>query len=182
MYSELYEIWTNERQSSELGKLSSDFYDRAVAYLKKLKEEGRMLDKRTVKARLLRREAQNVRLMLREIVDVRYSKLMRKTAEAEKVSSDFLTGEEEKLLTGVLPLAEGYQAFVKNLLQGRLTQTPAERSCRHAVLRFVKDVPAIIGADMKPYGPFVTEDVASLPVENAKILIKQGFAQKIETN
>jgi len=34
---------------------------------------------------------------------------------------------------------------------------------------------------MKLYGPFVPEDVASLPSENAKILIKQGLAQRIET-
>jgi DNA replication factor GINS len=48
-------------------------------------------------------------------------------------------------------------------------------------MRFLKDVPAIIGADMKTYGPFKTEDVASLPVENTKILKKQGLAENVET-
>jgi DNA replication factor GINS len=46
-------------------------------------------------------------------------------------------------------------------------------------MRLLKDVPAIVGADMKTYGPFRTEDVASLPVENAKILVRQGLAEKI---
>jgi DNA replication initiation complex subunit (GINS family) len=35
---------------------------------------------------------------------------------------------------------------------------------------------------MKTYGPFKAEDVASLPVENVKILVKQGLAEKIEVN
>jgi len=35
---------------------------------------------------------------------------------------------------------------------------------------------------MKTYGPFKVEDVASLPAENAKILIRQGLAEKVEVN
>jgi DNA replication initiation complex subunit (GINS family) len=50
-----------------------------------------------------------------------------------------------------------------------------------ATLRFLKEVPAIIGADMKTYGPFKVEDIAALPIENTKILIKQGLAEKLET-
>jgi DNA replication factor GINS len=46
----------------------------------------------------------------------------------------------------------------------------------------LKEIPAIIGADMKTYGPFKTEDVASLPAENARILAKQNLAEKVEIN
>jgi DNA replication initiation complex subunit (GINS family) len=35
---------------------------------------------------------------------------------------------------------------------------------------------------MKTYGPFLVEDVASVPVENAKILIKQGLAELVEAS
>jgi DNA replication factor GINS len=84
-------------------------------------------------------------------------------------------------LKGVLPLTEAYQTFVRNILQGHLTQMDvAEREHKNSVLRFMKDVPAIIGTDMKAYGPFKIEDVASLPSENAKILIKQCLAEKVE--
>ena len=51
---------------------------------------------------------------------------------------------------------------------------------RRVVLRFLKDVPAIIGADMKTYGPFSTEDVASVHIDNARILVKQGLAVLVE--
>ena len=39
-----------------------------------------------------------------------------------------------------------------------------------------------MGADMKSYGPFTAEDVASLPPQNAQILVKQGLAVLVEVS
>jgi DNA replication initiation complex subunit (GINS family) len=47
-------------------------------------------------------------------------------------------------------------------------------------LLFSKRVPSVIGSDMKTYGPFEIEDLASLPIENARIMINQGSADKVE--
>ena len=182
MYNDLYEIWKRELESSELEKLPPDFYSRVTDYLRKLREESRMLDKKTVKARLLKSEMRNVKRMLRELIRTRYKKLIRKMAKGEKVSLDVLTVEEQKIYTGASPLAEAYQSFVENLLRGNVLKMGVGREHKRAVLRFLRDVPAIIGTDIKTYGPFKVEDVASLPIENAKVLIKQGLAEKIELN
>jgi len=48
------------------------------------------------------------------------------------------------------------------------------------VVRFLQAVPAIMGIDMKTYGPFEPEDVVSLPVENAENLIRRGIAKEVE--
>jgi len=56
----------------------------------------------------------------------------------------------------------------------------SEAAHKRVVLRFLKPVPSIIGADMKTYGPFLIEDVASVPESNAKILVKQGLAKLAE--
>ena len=53
---------------------------------------------------------------------------------------------------------------------------------KRATLRFVKNIPAIMGADLKSYGPFIVEDVASLPVENARMLVKQGLAVMVDVS
>jgi DNA replication initiation complex subunit (GINS family) len=53
-------------------------------------------------------------------------------------------------------------------------------SSRHVAVRFLKPIPSIIGADMNSYGPFLVEDVASVPELNAKILVKQGLAKLVE--
>jgi DNA replication factor GINS len=47
-------------------------------------------------------------------------------------------------------------------------------------IRFLRAVPAIIGIDMKTYGPFKAEDLASMPVENAENLIRRGIAKEVE--
>jgi len=180
MYDRLYEIWKHELQNTELEKLPPHFYSEIADFLGKFREETRMLDKKTAKARLLKHELRNVKHMLRDTMRARYKKILRKASEGEKLPSDILTPEEEKLLVGVLPLAEAFQNFSKNIVQGRLIQMNVEQDRKTFLLLFLKEVPAIMGVDMKPYGPFMAEDVASVPFENAKVLIKQGLAQRIE--
>lgn len=181
MYDRLYEAWKSELQSIELQKIPTDFYLEIAGFIVKLKEETRMLDKKAAKARLLKHELRNVKLMVRDLLRTRYVKILKKSSEGERFSDGILTLEEERLLSGILPLAESFQGFTRNLLQGCLIKMNVEQNHKTDLLRFLKEVPVIIGADMKPYGPFVPEDVASLPSENAKILMKQGLAQRIET-
>jgi len=78
------------------------------------------------------------------------------------------------------PSFESFQTLFKDLLSGRLPDVQTIREPKKRVLRFLKEIPAIIGADMKTYGPFKPEDVASLPLENARILTKQGIAVEVE--
>ncbi len=179
MYNELYLAWKQEVEKDELGKLSSSFYSDLANYLKKLREESRMLDKRTAKASLLKKETQNVKRMAVELIETRYRKLIRVVSKGEEPPAEGLTSEEEKLLSGVTPVTETYHSFAKNVLHGNSLIVDAEQGNKRIVLRFLKDIPAIMGADMKPYGPFKVEDIASLPRENAKILVKQGLAEKI---
>ncbi|MGV9200207.1 MAG: hypothetical protein ACOC4M_15485 [Promethearchaeia archaeon] len=49
----------------------------------------------------------------------------------------------------------------------------------YTIVRFLKDCPAIMGADLIKYAPFKKEDLASLPSINAKILISEKFAEEI---
>ena len=180
MYDELYSAWKCEVENKTLGHLSPDFYARIADYLRRIKEETRMLDKKTVKASLLERELRNVRRMLQELVWARYRKLVRTFSSGRKAPLDLLTVEEAKVCESVLPFAEAYQKFVQSLLQGQVLRVDVEMVHKRVAVRFIKEVPAVIGADMKTYGPFMVEDVASLPVENARILVKQGLAHVIE--
>jgi DNA replication factor GINS len=182
MYNELYETWKRELENAELEKLPSDFYAQIADYLRRLREEGRLLDKRTVKASLLNRETRNVKRMVHEIVQARYKKLAKKAARGEKISSGVLAAEEEKIYTQALPFAESFQSFARDIVRGRVSKIEFQQEPKRTVLRFLKDVPAIIGADMKTYGPFKVEDVASMPTENAKIMVKQRLAEKVEIN
>lgn len=180
MYGRLYEAWEREVKNQELQRLPPDFYVMVADYLRKLREEERMLDKKTVKAGLLRRELTNVKHMVNEIILARYRKMIKLLARGEKIPQDVLTTEEANIYGGAMPFADTVQNFIKSVLHGFLPRTEGEIARKRVVLRFLADVPAIIGADLKAYGPFEAEDVASLPVENANVLVKQGLAEKVE--
>jgi DNA replication initiation complex subunit (GINS family) len=182
MYNELCEKWKRELESVELEKLPADFYSRIAEYFRKLKEESRMLDKRTMKANLLNKEAKNVTRITHDLIQTRYKKMVKKVVKGEKIQPGTLTVEEERIYGGFYSLTEAYSSFAKNILRGSSPRIEIEQTHKRAVLRFLKDVPAIIGADMKTYGPFTVEDVASLPIENARVLIKQSLAEKVESN
>lgn len=181
MYKDLFELWKKESESSELEKLPSNFYSQVADYVRRLKEEQRMIDRKTLKASLLKVEMRNVKHIVRELVKIRCQKLIRILAEGKEIPWDVLAVQEKNILTeGSLLFTSGLQNLAEGVLHGHLTEGSVEGDQKMVVVRFLKEVPAIIGADMKAYGPFKCEDVASLPVKNARILIKQKLAEKIE--
>jgi len=65
----------------------------------------------------------------------------------------------------------GKSKFLESISQNHKTKT--------VVIRFLKEVDEIIGADLEKYGPFKTEDVATIPYENAQALIAKNIATKV---
>jgi len=182
-YDELYELWKNEKVSNkEIQLLPNDFYSRIATYLKKMKEENRMLDRKTTKAKLLKNEFRNTKLMVGELFLIRYRKFQSMVFSKQIISKNILTEEEKKLYGEVSSIVETCHIFYKDLLCGRLLNIENGGQQMMIVLRFVKEVPALVGADMITYGPFYPEDIATLPSENARILIKQGIAIQVDPN
>jgi DNA replication initiation complex subunit (GINS family) len=182
MYNELYTAWRKEIEEASLGSLPSDFSARIAEYLKLIKEENKMLDKKSLKATLLDNEARNAKRMIKELLCMRYEKIVKALTQNQDLPSELLTAEEAKMRESFGAFTDAYQRFIGNLLQGHTPEVDVEISRKRWVLRFTKNIPAIVGTDMKTYGPFLVEDVASIPVENAKILIRQGLAVQVEVS
>ncbi len=182
MYNELYAAWRREIEDASLGGLPPDFYAKIADYLKRISEESRMLDKKSVKVSLMDRETQNVERMLEELLWARYEKLVKTITQNQTLPSELLTVEEAKMCESFVTFSGAYRKFAEGLMQGQTAKVEAGVNHKRITLRFTKSTPAIIGLDMKTYGPFMVEDVASLPVENAKIFIKQGLAVLVEVS
>lgn len=208
-YKDLYNAWRWENTETSLGGLPPDFYTRIVAYIKRLHEDSG-LDKKTVKVALLEHEAKNVNRMLEELLKARYRKIIKNITKNQRVPTEVLTTEEAAMCQTFADFADTYDKFSKSLLEGQamgpqlIVPQPASQPQSHQeapitvrlieskppeaptrkrlTLRFTKPIPAIMGTDMKSYGPFVAEDVAALPAVNAKMLIKQGLAVLIEVS
>ena len=182
MYEELFEAWKKEKESAELQALPRDFYANLVSYMKKMREENRMLDKKTTRARLMHRELENTKKLVKELMKLRREKILRKAMTGKTVPEDSLTIEEKSLHHEILPLAESYQGFLKNVLRGQIVQIERKEKPKKMLVRFLKEIPAIMGSDMNAYGPYKAEDIATLPPENAKLLIKQSIAIEVEAS
>ena len=192
MYSQLYAAWQAEIETLLLQPLPGDFYTRISNYMKQINAQNQGPDRNLVQSKLLDQEQKNVHRMVRELLRARYKKILKTVKGGQKLLPDILTSEETEFLTGLLPFAEAFNSFAKSILQGQSPKPKSEQleakaslaepSHKRVVLRFLKAIPAIVGSDMKTYGPFQPEDVASVPVENAKILVKQGLAQNIEVS
>ena len=48
------------------------------------------------------------------------------------------------------------------------------------LVRFIYTVPKFVGNDLNTYGPFESENLASLPLKVADVLIKRKRAQEIK--
>jgi DNA replication initiation complex subunit (GINS family) len=138
-------------------------------------------------------ERRNVTRMVKELLRTRYKKILKNVKGGQKLLPDILINEETEFLTGLLPFAEAYSTFARVLLQGQTPKSTiksqleakpptAEPQHKRVTVRFIKAIPAIMGSDMKTYGPFQPEDVASVPEQNARILVKQGLAQNVEVS
>jgi DNA replication initiation complex subunit (GINS family) len=209
MYDQLFAAWKREIDDPTLGGLEPDFYVKLTEYLAHIREDKGAMDKKSVKVALLEHEARNVERMLRELLDMRYKKILKTIKRLHKAPIELLTAEEAKMTQNAVAFENNYEQFTKNLLGGELkpitvtitepapvpieqllqpqiskqeVKTPAHVTHKRLTLRFVKNIPAIMGADMKSYGPFVAEDVASLPELNARILVKQGLAVLVEVS
>ncbi len=180
MYSELLQVYEQEIAKDELTKIPSDFYLKVADYVRRLREEGRMLDRRSVKASLLKKEMQNVRKMIRVLVQVRCMKIAKRAERMENVPPELLTSEEQEICTGVSALSEKFRGLSDEILKGHTPSCIIAQRHKRAIVVFSKEFPSVIGSDMKTYGPFEIEDLASLPIENARIMVNQGVAEKVE--
>jgi DNA replication factor GINS len=202
-YKILYESWRREKQRQEIQPLPEGFFSAMATYVNQLREQSRTIDKTTVKGKLIEKEKDYVDKMLQDLNRFRLHKLVSAELNGVPIEPLNLTAEEKHLQVELRRLIATHIQGMKQIIQGRepkfialpidnppqVTPYPQPSSAQHTekgedalkVVRFTQPLPAIMGVDMKTYGPFKAEDVASLPAQNADNLIRKGIAKLVET-
>lgn len=202
-YRTLYDSWRKEKQRRDIQALPEGFYAVMTAYTTQLREQSRTLDKATVKGKLVEKERDYADKMLQDLNKLRLNKLVSAELNGSPVELLNLTAEEKRLQVELRRLIAAHTQGLKQTLQGKEkvesppTAAPPQVTPRPLpqphpqyaetgenplkVVRFTQPIPAIMGVDMKTYGPFKAEDVASLPAQNADNLIRKGIAKLVET-
>jgi DNA replication initiation complex subunit (GINS family) len=176
VYNDLYKAWKSEKTSEKPQPLASDFYQRMAGYLKGLDDDSTSSDERTVQGRLLVKEKEMAKRLLEELREARLQKIVSAARNGSPISTAELTEEEKTLVRNFNESLASFKTEEKKDPQG----PPSERPVELSVVRFLQDIPEIVGVDLKIYGPYNKEDVGSLPSQNAQALVKQGVARMIE--
>ncbi len=169
MYEKIFEAWVKEYENASLQQLDDGFFRKANEYLKSLSKlggEGLAAELASIKRR-------RVEYMLLDLKRMRLEKILSCITEGKPVNTDALTGNERKVYDAILRTSE--IRFEEEELE------ELENLDENALVtvRILVDLPEIVGADLKVYGPFKAEDVASLPRDNAIALIRKGAAMPI---
>jgi len=178
VYNELYRAWKSEKSSEKTQPLASDFYQRVQMYLNGLEQDSATLEANTLQGRLTLKEKEVVTRLLRELKETRIQKLVNITKHRGDMDATGLTEEERTLVKGIDDSLQTFE-LGRNEAAGTKNSTP-EEPIQLSVVRFLQDIPEIVGTDLKIYGPYKKEDVGSLPNQNAQALVKQGAAKEIE--
>lgn len=98
-------------------------------------------------------------------------------AEEESKLEDLI---DSKLEPKILAIKEGLSNIEEELITADSKVVSDEDKINYILVRFLKKAPPLVGIDLLNYGPFEKDDIANLPQKNAKILIYEKFAEKIE--
>jgi len=165
----------SEAQSEGLHQLPGDFYSRISQYTQRLRRSSGSGNS-DVSVRLIARQTEMIESMTRQLLRLR--------ARKAAVGNAFLQllPEERYVCLSQLNFERRFDVFIEALSAGRpayVEFTHRSESSRSMTIRFVRRTKELVGADLKRYGPFEENDVASLPAASAAILIEGGDAVEV---
>ncbi len=107
---------------------------------------------------------------------------LEKITQSEDIQFGNLLDEEKFILDSQDEQRERTEMILSATINGKskfLESLAQNHKTKRIVIRFLKEVEEIVGADLEKYGPFKTEDIATIPYENAQALIAKNAATKI---
>lgn len=175
VYQRLVEAWRKELSTQTLQPLDQRFYSDLTEYVRNL--TFRLKEAQGVQRTLLEGEINNLKMVLNKLVDLRVKKMFQTIASTGELGLNLLADDEAKLVEALNHVVREVKAlksipFVK--------PEEAAEPIRKTILRFIKPVPRIVCTDLKAYGPFNPEDVATLPSSDAEKLVERGVAVRVK--
>jgi DNA replication initiation complex subunit (GINS family) len=128
---------------------------------------------------LLINEIKNTKRLTQGIYERREKKIVQGALAAVRGGTPqlkYLTELEKQFYEKLLgTLQEGRRMIIKEKHQNKATT----KEDTHIMVRILQDIPQFVGQNMKKY-TLQEEDVITLPLDIAKILIERGVAEKIK--
>jgi DNA replication factor GINS len=180
----IMELLKKETQIPKIQGISPDIYKKIAQLIKELsiqKYEDLELDVHHELIRLLV-------LSTKSLIELRTRKLLENSTgnlSSTSLSTDDyskLTDEEKYIFEEERKVSQRKNLIKQSLIDGNVNNLDSiSRIIRSKmiIIRFLESTDQFMGVDMAKYGPFIKEDVAILPFENARSLIERKVAVEI---
>ncbi len=169
-----------------------EYFSSKKELLEKQDAVGTIFASKAKKAKIVD-EIENAKRTLRDLYEKRERKVISqaiftvRTDSKLKDNTNMLPAEEE-LYGEMIELLKGtrrrfmstFRAKPKKEEEAPKEEPQREQKAEGVVLKFVEEVPQLVDSDLKEYGPFAINEVASLPEQLAILVVKQGKAVRIE--
>ena len=181
----ILELLKKEMQIPKIQGMSPDIYMKIAQIIKELstqKYEHLELDVHNELLRLLI-------LSTKSLIELRTRKLLEnyngKPLPYSSLSTDEysnLTDEEKYIFEEERKVSQRKDLIIQSLIAGNVNNLDSISKIirsKMTIIRFLESTDQFMGVDMAKYGPFIKEDVAILPFENARSLIERKVAVEI---
>lgn len=172
---DVYKMLKKEIETPTLQAIELDTFQKIAEALGELKGQAYEGMEAKVRDKMAEMFATSSRLL----IETRQAKIY---SSEEPLDYSKLTYEEKYILDGKRESNRRVDKVIYAIVNGRLKALESISSkirSKQIVVRFLKPIEAFVGIDMNKYGPYLQEDVASLPFENAHSIIDGGGAIEV---
>ncbi|MEM4260431.1 MAG: hypothetical protein QXG00_04300 [Candidatus Woesearchaeota archaeon] len=201
-YESLFDILRREKNREELQELDKDFVKNLIEYIRSkesLIKQSQIYSNDQEKVRI---QLKNIKKIIRELFERRQRKIINMAIYKVRtlnslIETKSLLNEEKSFYDEIIKILTLFNDNIVN--QIIIAESPKEikkrsedRSedkdhkieekvnDRNITLRFINAVPKFLGKENEIFGPFEEEDIASVPLYIADILISKGRAEILE--
>ena len=170
----LHHIVLRETESDVLLEIQPNFYTDLSEFIGNLKKQEYDGVERKIKEAMIEMATELTSLLVHLRLDKIYSSRDNQTSnmlDEEKFILDSQEQQNDRIEMILSATTNGKSKFLESLTQNHKK--------KKVVVRFLKEVDEIVGADLEKYGPFKVEDIATVPYENAQALIAKSAATKV---
>ena len=172
--SSLHQTVLRETENDSILEINPNFYRNLANFIGNLKKQEFDGIENKIKNTMIEMVTELTSLL----IQIRLDKIS-KTSDLE---ISYLLDEEKFILDSQEDQRERIEMILSATINGKskfLESLAQNHKTKKIVIRFLNEVDEIVGADLEKYGPFKTEDIATIPYENAQALISKNIATKV---
>ena len=183
----ILELLKKETQIPKIQAISPDIYRKIAQIIRGLsiqKYEDLELDIHHELIKLLTLSTKSLfELRIRKLLDSSNGQDLSYPSLLSSDDYSKLTDEEKFIFEEERKVSQRKELIIQSLIDGNVNNLDTiSRIIRSKmiIIRFLESTDQFMGVDMAKYGPFIKEDIAILPFENARSLIERKIAIEIK--